>query len=96
MQVNHSVREYVDGQASTNSLESFRSLLKRGCHGTYHKKSVKHLGRYGLEFARRQKAREADTIIQMSWIDKDMIGKRLKYEELTAQGRLTGIFLLSE
>ena len=32
--VNHSVGEYVNGQASTNGIESFWALLKRGYHGT--------------------------------------------------------------
>lgn len=83
-QVKHSAGEYVNGQASTNGLESFWSLLKRGYHGTYHKMSVKHLGRYVAEFAGRHNAREAHTIVQMAWIVRDMIGKRLKYKELTA------------
>ena len=82
--VKHSVGEYVDGQAHTNGLESFWSLLKRGYHGTYHKMSVKHLGRYVNEFAGRHNAREADTMLQMIWIARRMIGKRLKYKELTA------------
>ena len=82
-QVKHSVGEYVDGKVSTNGLESFWALLKRGYHGTYHKMSVKHLGRYVDEFAGRHNAREADTIVQMTWIARDMIGKRLKYKELT-------------
>ena len=60
--VKHSVGEYVDGQAHTNGLESFWSMLKRGYHGTYHKMSVKHLGRYVDEFAGRHNAREADTL----------------------------------
>ena len=34
--VKHSVSEWVDGQAHTNGLESFWSLMKRGYHGTYH------------------------------------------------------------
>ena len=41
--VKHSVGEYVNGQAHTNGIESFWSLLKRGYHGTYHHMSAKHL-----------------------------------------------------
>ena len=37
--VSHSVREYVRGQVSTNSIESFWSMLKRGYVETYHKMS---------------------------------------------------------
>ncbi len=40
---NHSVKEYVNGQAHTNGIESFWALLKRDCCGTYHKMSAKHL-----------------------------------------------------
>ena len=55
--VKHSVGEYVDGMAHTNGIESFWSMLKRGYHGTYHKMSEKHLGRYVNEFSGRHNAR---------------------------------------
>ena len=80
----HSAGEYVNGQASTNGMESFWSMLKRGYHGTYHKMSIKHLDRYVSEFAGRHNAREFDTLAQMIFIVRDMVGKRLKYKELTA------------
>ena len=83
-QVKHSAGEYVNGQASTNGMESFWSMLKRGYHGTYHKMSIKHLDRYVAEFAGRHNIREFDTAAQMTWIVRDMRGKRLKYKELTA------------
>ena len=41
--VKHSAGEYVRGQAHVNGLESFRALLKRGYHGTYHHMSPQHL-----------------------------------------------------
>ena len=83
-QVKHSAGEYVDGLASTNGLESFWSMLKRGYHGTYHKMSVKHLGRYVEEFSGRHNVRELDTLAQMEKVAQGMAGKRLKYKELTA------------
>ncbi len=82
--VKHSVGEYVDGQAHTNGLESFWSLLKRGYHGTFHKMSAKHLGRYVNEFSGRHNVRNMDTIDQMAYVAEHMVGKRLKYKELTA------------
>ena len=82
--VKHSVGEYVDDQAHTNCMESFWALLKRGYHGTCHKMSVKHLRRYVTEFAGRHNARKFDTLTQMVWIARRMVGKRLKIEELTA------------
>ena len=82
--VKHSVGEYVDGQAHTNGLESFWSLLKRGYHGTYHKMSERHLGRYVNEFSGRHNIRNMDTIDQMGYVAEHMVGKRLSYKELTA------------
>ena len=64
--VNHSVGKYVDDQAHTNGIESFWSMLKRGYHGTYHKMSGKHLGRYVNEFSGRHNARSEDTLDQMA------------------------------
>ena len=62
--VKHSVGEYVREQAHTNGLESFWSMLKRGYHGTYHRMSTKHLGRYAQEFAGRHNIRDLDTLEQ--------------------------------
>ena len=63
--VRHSVSEYVRGQAHTNGVESFWSMLKRGYYGTFHKFSPKHLDRYVQEFAGRHNLREQDTIEMM-------------------------------
>ena len=83
-QVNHSVKEYVNGQAHTNGIESFWAGLKRGYYGTYHKMSGKHLHRYVDEFAGRQTIRGEDTVDQMAFIAKGFIGKRLRYQDLVA------------
>ena len=81
--VTHSVGQYVDGQAHTNGLESFWSLLKRGYHGTYHHMSEKHLHRYINEFSGRHNNRPLDTVDQMATLVRGMNGKRLSYEELS-------------
>ena len=81
--VNHGIGQYVNGQASTNGMESFWSLLKRGYHGTYHRMSPKHLARYVAEFEGRHNDRPLDTIDQMRRIVRSMEGKRLKYRTLT-------------
>lgn len=51
--VNHSAKEFVDGMAHTNSIESVWALLKRGFYGVYHSFSAKHLQRYIEEFTFR-------------------------------------------
>ena len=83
--VKHSVSEYVREMAHTNGIESFWALLKRGYHGTHHHMSHKHLWRYVNEFSERYGLRETDTADAMKFVAKSMVGKRLRYKELTAQ-----------
>ena len=80
--VQHGVGEYVRGQAHTNGIESFWSMLKRGYTGTYHWMSPKHLHRYVSEFEGRHNSRPLDTIAQMESVAHGMNGKRLQYQEL--------------
>ena len=80
--VRHSVGQYVDGMASTNGVESFWALLKRGYYGTYHKMSIKHLSRYVNEFSGRHNVRPLDTITQMAMVARGLVGKRLRYQDL--------------
>ena len=44
--VTHSAKQFVDGMAHTNGIESVWALLKRGFYGVYHSFSAKHLQRY--------------------------------------------------
>ena len=81
--VSHGVGEFLNGQAHTNGIESFWATLKRGYHGTYHQMSAKHLGRYVREFAGRHNDRPLDTIDQLRAIVRGMVGKRLRYADLT-------------
>ena len=80
--VKHSVGEYVREQAHTNGIESFWAMLKRGYQGTYHKMSPKHLGRYVREFEGRHNVRESDTIDQMAFVARGIVGRQLPYAEL--------------
>ena len=82
--VRHSAGEYVKGQASTNGIESFWAMLKRGYQGTFHHFSEKHTDRYVAEFAGRHNMRDADTIDMMGIVAADMRGKRVRYRELIA------------
>ena len=82
--VNHTVSEYVRGQAHTNGIESFWSMLKRAHDGTFHKMSPKHLQRYVSEFAGRHNVRDSGTLAQMRDTVARLIGRRLLYRDLIA------------
>ena len=82
MAVKHSVKEYVNGMAHTNGIESLWAELKRGYHGTYHQMSPKHLHRYVKEFAGRHNRRPLDTEEQMDMMAKNAVGKHLPYNVL--------------
>ena len=83
--VNHSVGEFIKDQAHTNGVESFWSMLKRGYIGVYHQMSEKHLQRYVDEYVGRHNSRQEETMNQISGVVQAMLGKRLKYKELTAE-----------
>lgn len=61
-QVNHKAHEYVryeDGVCiSTNTIEGYFSLLKRGINGVYHQVGKRHLHRYLAEFDFRYNTRK--------------------------------------
>ncbi len=80
--VKHSVKEYVDGEAHTNGIESFWALLKRGYYGTYHRMSPKHLQRYVNEFVGRHNVRGYDTVEQMAFTAKGLFDKQITYKTL--------------
>jgi transposase-like protein len=56
--VNHSAGVYVEGDAHTQTIEGFSSLLKSGLRGTYHSVSAKWLQSYLNEYAWRYNHRE--------------------------------------
>ncbi len=86
--VKHSEGEYVNGQAHTNGVESFWAVLKRAYHGVYHHISPKHLQRYVDQFAGKHNIRGLDTIDQMSYVVRQMVGKQLLYKDLIAYAQI--------
>jgi hypothetical protein len=58
--VNHSAGEYARGDVTTNTVEAFFSLLKRGVYGTSHTISRTHPHRYVSEFAFRHNTLKLD------------------------------------
>jgi len=81
----HSAKEFVDGMANTNGIESVWALLKRGFYGTYHFFSDKHLQRYVDEFVFRLNEGNCaiDTMDRLESLAMGMKGQRLTYRMLT-------------
>ena len=82
--VNHTVKEFVNGMASTNSIESVWAVLKRGYNGVHHQWSFKHMARYVDEFTFRLNEGNVKrpTMQRLESLVKGAIGKRLTYREL--------------
>ena len=81
--VTHAAGEYVPGEARTNTVEGFFSLLKRGINGTFHHVGKGHLHRYCEEFAFRYNNRIAlgvNDSTRASLIVTGAEGKRLTYK----------------
>jgi transposase-like protein len=57
--VNHSAKEYVRDAVTTNTVEGYFSIFKRGMRGVYQHCSEKHLHRYLAEFDFRYSNRAA-------------------------------------
>ena len=87
--VKHSVSEFVRGQAHSNGVESFWSMLKRAHEGTFHKISPKHLNRYVQEFAGKHNIRELGTLAQMRDTVARLIGRNVLYRDLVADNGLS-------
>ena len=83
--VAHSNDEYVRGEAHTNTVESFFSVLKRGLIGTYQHVSIQHLQRYVTEFDFRYNHRAKlgyDDSDRTTAALKGIAGKRLTYRRV--------------
>src|SRR5262249_26512239 len=76
-------RSYAWGDVHTNTIENAFSLLKRGIYGTFHKVSIKHLGRYCNEFSYRFNRREAQLQMFGMTVKNLVRGEVLPYKKLT-------------
>ena len=86
--VNHSRGEYQrqhpDGsRTSTNTAESFFSLLKRALIGAWHHISREHLSRYANEFAFRWNTRHDSDGQRLERLGRWIEGKRLTYRQVS-------------
>ncbi|HEV2352114.1 MAG TPA: IS1595 family transposase [Terriglobia bacterium] len=88
--VNHQKEEYsrrtVLGRlATTNTVEGFFSLIKRGVYGTFHHISRQHLHRYLNEFDFRYNARDTTDGERAELAIKSVVAKRLMYRDSCAK-----------
>jgi transposase-like protein len=81
--INH-IQSYAQGQTHTQHIESAFSLLKRGVYGTFHKVSIKHLGRYCDEFSYRFNRRGQQLEMFGETMKHLTRGKALPYAKLTS------------
>lgn len=88
-QVNHSAYEYgrYEGGVciTTNTVEGFFSILKRGIIGTYHHVGSQHLHRYLSEFDFRYNTRKITDGERSCRLISKVGGKRLQYRDLVPQ-----------
>jgi len=79
--VNHEIDEYVRGTVSTNTVEGYYSIFKRGMKGIY-QHCEKHLHRYLAEFDFRYSNRSALGVEDQERAGRALsgvVGKRLTY-----------------
>jgi transposase-like protein len=80
--IEHKIKEYARGDVTTNTVEGYFSIFKRGMKGVYQHCSEKHLHRYLSEYDFRYNARVAlgvnDEARAVKAV-KGIIGKRLTY-----------------
>jgi transposase-like protein len=82
--VNHGAGEYARGDVTTNNVEGFFGVLKRGLTGTYQHVSPEHLHRYVNEFAFRFNNRSSLEITDQQRAVNALLGiggKRLTYRQ---------------
>jgi transposase-like protein len=80
--VHHGADEYVRGDVTTNTVEGYYSIFKRGMKGVYQHCSEKHLHRYLAEYDFRYSNRAAlgiDDAMRAEIAAKGIVGKRLTY-----------------
>lgn len=83
--IDHSIA-YAVGEVHTNGLENFWSLLKRSLGGTYVAVAPFHLCRYVAEQVMRFNERSKTDAGRFLHVLAGVLGKRITYRVLTAQG----------
>ena len=81
--IDHSKKQYCDGDIHTNTIEGFWSIFKRGIIGIYHKVTRKHLQLYCNEFEFRYNSIKLSASDRFNAMLNNM-EHRLRYKELIA------------
>ena len=81
--VQHNTKEYVRGDAHTNTIENAFSLFKRGLRGSWHKISAKHLQAYLEEMEFRFNRRKNSNLF-LDTLRHMVTSPVLTFEKLTA------------
>jgi transposase len=68
--VNHGIGQYVNGNASTNTIEGYWSLVKRGISGVYHAVSPKYLQSYLNEYQFRYNHRLEESPMFLTMLNR--------------------------
>jgi len=80
--VNHIMGEYVRGNVTTNRVEGFFGMLKRGLNGIYHAVSEHRLPLYVSEFEFRFNHRHMEDGQRVEALVRAGFGKRMTYKTL--------------
>jgi hypothetical protein len=81
-------RNEGDVLISTNTIEGYFSILKRGINGVYHHVGMQHLHRYLSEFDFRYNSRNVEDGKRSLLAIRKVTGKRLKFRD--SSGRSSG------
>lgn len=81
--VNHSEGQYVSGAFTSNGVENFWSLFKRGIIGTFHNISPQHIQRYSDEFAFRYNRKKSPNHELFNVALQSSANAKITYRELT-------------
>ena len=82
--VNHSAKQYVDGMAHVNGIESVWAVIKRSYKGVYHHWTMKHCHRYINEFTFRLNEAncKVHTLERLDKFLEKSFNCRITYEEV--------------
>ena len=91
--VNHALGNYTNGCFSTNGIENFWSIFKRGIIGIYHSVSPQHLQAYLDEFSDRYNQTGQKHDSRFNHLVNRAANARLTYEDATSKKQRTAEYL---